>query len=97
MITSKQRAFLRGLSNDMDAIFQVGKLGINPELTEGISGALETRELIKITVLKNCMEDSKEIARILSERTRSDIVQQIGRKIVLFRPAKKPIIELPKK
>lgn len=95
-MTSKQRAYLRGLANEIDAIYQIGKSGLNPEITEGISDALEARELVKINVLKNCMEDSKEIANILSERTHSFLVQQIGRKIVLYRPAKKPIIELPK-
>lgn len=96
MITSKQRAYLRGLSNEIDPIYQIGKAGLNPEVTEGISEALEARELVKINVLKNCMEDSKEIANILSERTQSTVVQQIGRKIVLYRAAKKPTIELPK-
>lgn len=96
MITSKQRAYLRGLANEMEAIYQIGKTGVNPEVTNGISEALEARELIKINILKNCFEDPKEIATIISERTHSMVVQLIGRKIVLYRPAKKPIIELPK-
>ncbi|MBC7960232.1 MAG: ribosome assembly RNA-binding protein YhbY [Vallitaleaceae bacterium] len=95
-MTSKQRAYLRSLANTIDSIYQIGKAGINPEVTEGISEALEARELVKINVLKNCMEDPKEISSILSERTQSVVVQQIGRKIVLYRAAKKPIIELPK-
>lgn len=96
MITSKQRSYLRGLANDIDAIYQIGKAGLNPEVTEGISEALNARELVKINVLKNCAEEPKDIASILSERTHSDVVQQIGRKIVLYRAAKKPVIELPK-
>lgn len=96
MITSKQRAYLRGLANEMDAIYQIGKTGLNPEVTKGISEALEARELIKINILKNCLEEPKQIAAVLSERTHSIIVQLIGRKIILYRPAKKPIIELPK-
>lgn len=96
MITSKQRSYLRGLANDIDAIYQIGKAGLNPEVTEGISEALNARELVKINVLKNCAEEPKDIANILSERTHSVVVQQIGRKIVLYRAAKKPIIELPK-
>ncbi|PKM49754.1 MAG: ribosome assembly RNA-binding protein YhbY [Firmicutes bacterium HGW-Firmicutes-7] len=96
-MTSKQRAYLRGLANLIEPIYQVGKAGLGPEVTEGISDALEARELVKINVLKNCLEDPREMANILSERTRSDVVQQIGRKIVLYRPSKdNKTIELPK-
>lgn len=96
MITSKQRAYLRSLSNTMDPIYQIGKAGLNPEITQGISDALEARELIKINVLKNCEEDPQDISRVLAERTRSDVVSQMGRKIVLYRPSKdNKTIELP--
>lgn len=96
-MTSKQRAYLKGLAMTIDPIFQVGKASITPEFTTGISEALEARELIKISVLKNCMDDPKEIAQILSERTKSDVVQVIGKKIVLYRESKeKKKIELPK-
>lgn len=88
MITSKQRAYLRGLANTIEPIFQVGKSGVTPELTQAISEALEARELIKINVLKNCLYMPKDIAITLSERTRSDVVQQIGRKIVLYKESK---------
>ena len=88
MLTSKQRAFLRGMANGMDAIFQVGKNGVTPELRDTVFNALEARELIKIHVLKNCMDDPKSIAAVLGERTRSQVVQVIGRMIVLYRPAK---------
>lgn len=95
-ITSKQRAYLRRLANDLDPIFQVGKSGITPEITEAISDALEARELIKINVLKNCLYTPKDICSVLSERTRSNVVQQIGRKIVLYRESKEnPNIVLP--
>lgn len=87
-MTSKQRAYLKSLAMKMDAIYQVGKASITPELTEGISQALEARELIKISVLKNCADDPKEIAEILAGRTKSQVVQVIGKKIVLYRPAK---------
>lgn len=96
-MTSKQRAYLKGLAMTIDPIFQVGKASITPEFTTGISEALEARELIKISVLKNCMDDPKEIAQILSERTKSEVVQVIGKKIVLYRESKeKKKIELPK-
>ncbi len=97
MITSKQRAYLRSLSNTIEPIYQIGKSGVTPELTEGIISALEARELIKINVLKNCIEDPKALIQLLSERTRSEIVQQIGRKIVLYKESKdNKKIELPK-
>lgn len=96
-MTSKQRAYLKGLAMTMDPIFQIGKSSISPELTKSIGEALEARELIKISVLKNCMDDPKEIAIVLSERTKSEIVQVIGKKIVLYRESKeKKKIELPK-
>ncbi|WP_312492881.1 ribosome assembly RNA-binding protein YhbY [Anaerosporobacter sp.] len=96
-MTSKERAYLKGLAMTIDPIYQVGKASITPEFTSGINEALEARELIKISVLKNCMDDPKEIAQILSERTKSEVVQVIGKKIVLYRESKeKKKIELPK-
>ena len=96
MLTSKQRAYLKGLAMNIEPIYQVGKSSITPELIAGVSEAIEKRELIKISVLKNCSDDPKEIASLLSERTKSDTVQVIGKKIILYRPAKKPKIELPR-
>jgi len=96
MITSKQRAHLRALANTIEPIFQVGKYGVTPELTSAIDEALEARELIKIHILQNCMEDPKDICQKLSERTHSEPVQVIGKKIVLYRPSKeKSKIQLP--
>lgn len=87
-MTSKQRAYLKGLAMKMDPIFNVGKGSISPELTAGIDEALEARELIKVSVLKNCLDDPKEIAYVLAERTHSELVQVIGKKIVLYRESK---------
>lgn len=87
-MTSKQRAYLKSLASTMDPIFQVGKASLSPELTEAVAEALEARELIKISVLKNCMDDPREIAAILGERTRSNVVQVIGKKIVLYKESK---------
>ena len=97
-MTTKQRAYLKGLAMTMDPIFQVGKASMNPGLTEAIAEALEARELIKISVLQNCMDDPKELAALVGERTRSQVVQVIGKKIVLYREGKKEKkkIELPK-
>lgn len=74
---------------ELDPIFQVGKSSITPELTKAITEALDARELIKISVLKNCSDDPKELAQILSERTGSIIVQIIGKKIILYKEMKK--------
>lgn len=98
-MTSKQRSYLKGLAMNMDSIFQIGKSSVTPEVTAAIAEALEARELIKITVLKNCLDDGRSIAEVLAERTHSEVVQVIGKKIVLYRPAKdeaKRKIELPK-
>ena len=87
-MTSKQRSYLKGSAMTTEPIFQIGKSSVTPELTAAIAEALEARELIKITVLKNCLDDGKSIAQVLAERTRSEVVQVIGKKIVLYKPAK---------
>lgn len=87
-MTSKQRAYLKGLAMNIDPVFQIGKSSLTPELTQAVDEALEARELIKVTVLKNCLDDGGFIADVLAERTHSQVVQVIGRKIVLYRPAK---------
>lgn len=95
-MTSKQRAYLKGLAMKMNPIFQIGKSSVTPELTSAIDEALEARELIKLSVLKNCFDDPREIASLIAERTRSEVVQVIGKKIVLYRESKdKKQIELP--
>ena len=95
--TSKQRAYLKGLASTEDAIFQIGKSSVTPQMVQAVSDALEKRELIKISVLKNCMDDPRELAELMAERTRSNVVIVIGKKIVLYRPNKKhPKIVLPK-
>ena len=86
--TSKQRAYLKSLAMNITPIFQIGKSSLTPELTEAIDEALAARELIKISVLQNCLDDPRAIAEYLSERTHSDIVQVIGKKIVLYREGK---------
>ena len=87
-MTSKQSAYLKSLAMTMDPILQIGKSSITPELTTAIAEALEARELIKINVLQNCADDPKELAQILGERTRSQVVQVIGKKIVLYKEGK---------
>ncbi len=97
-MTSKQRAYLKGLAMKLDPVFNVGKSSITPEFTSAIAEVLETKELIKISVLKNCLDEPREIAEVLAERTHSQVVQVIGKKIVLYKESKdNKKIELPKK
>lgn len=87
-MTSKQRAYLKGLAMTMEPIFQIGKSSLTPENTQAISEALAARELIKISVLNNCMDDPRELAKMVAERTHAQVVQVIGKKIVLYREGK---------
>lgn len=96
-MTSKQRAYLKGLAMNIEPIFQVGKSSLTPEMTEAVGEAFNKRELIKISVLKNCFDDPRAIAEALASRTHAEVVQVIGKKIVLYKPLKdNPKIELPK-
>ena len=94
-LKSKQRAYLMKLASSLEPIFQIGKSSLTPECTAAIAEAFNTRELIKISVLKNCFDDPREIAAIVAERTHSTVVQVIGKKIVLYKESKDHKIELP--
>lgn len=95
-MTSKQRAYLKSLASSLNPVFQVGKASLTPEFTEAIEETFHTKELIKIAVLKNCADDPHEIAEMIAERTHSQVVQIIGKKIILYKPDKKnPKITLP--
>lgn len=89
MLTSKQRAYLRGLGSKLNPIFQVGKDGVYDETCHQILNALEARELIKIHVLETAPNSPKEVAEILGNETGADIVQVIGTKIVLYKQSPK--------
>uniref|UniRef100_UPI0040564575 ribosome assembly RNA-binding protein YhbY n=1 Tax=Agathobacter sp. TaxID=2021311 RepID=UPI0040564575 len=88
-LTSKHRAYLGSKASTMNPIFQIGKASLTPELVSALNDALEKRELIKVSVLKNCADDPHEIAEIIGERTKCHVVKVIGKKIILFRQAKK--------
>ena len=88
-MTSKDRAYLRSLANNIEPILQVGKAGISDNLIKQVDDALEARELIKLTVLETSPEDGIDIGNILSEKTNSTLVQVMGRKITLYRKRKK--------
>lgn len=86
-LTSKQRAQLRGLANGIDTIIHIGKDGIGDNLIAQTNDALEARELIKGKVLENSLLSAREAAEALAHATRSEVVQVIGTKFVLYRPS----------
>ncbi len=97
MITGKQRAYLRGLANNMDPIFQIGKNGIEETFLNQLEEALEARELIKIKVLENSGLNTREASNEICEKINCEGIQAIGSKIVLYKKSsKKPKIELPR-
>ncbi|HLR74243.1 MAG TPA: ribosome assembly RNA-binding protein YhbY [Virgibacillus sp.] len=85
MLTGKQKRFLRSKANQLRPIFQVGKSGVNENMIEQINEALEKRELIKISILQNCLEDKDTIAQDISTGTNSEVAQIIGNNIVLYK------------
>ena len=90
MITSKQRAYLRGLGQSCPAIMQIGKGGLSENLLKTVSDALEARELVKLSVLENAAEAPIDLANALAESLDATVVCVIGRKIVLYRYSLKP-------
>ena len=95
MITSKQRAYLRSLSQNLDTIFQIGKGGITDEICKQIANALEARELIKARVLENSGYTAKETASVIAEAIECEVVSCVGTKFVLYKESeKKKRIEL---
>lgn len=89
MLTGKQRSFLKGIANNIDPIFQIGKNGITDNFIKQVDDALEKREIVKIKVLNNSLLDATEVANILAEKTNAEFVQSIGNKLVLYRESKK--------
>ncbi len=94
MLTGKQKRYLRNEANELNAIFQIGKGGISDSQINSIIDALEAHELIKIKLLKSCPDDIDSIADELSKRTQSEIIQTIGRVIVLYKESEKRIYHL---
>ena len=90
MLNSKQRATLKSVASRTEAIFQIGKGGLNEAAVKSIGDALEARELVKISVLDNSDEDPREAGEAIAKATGSEVVAVIGRKIILFRMSSKP-------
>ena len=84
-MTGKQKSFLRGLAHDYQPIIQIGKNLVTDATLETVDKALEARELIKISVLQNCMADSKEVATVIADKVGAEVIQVIGRTIILYK------------
>ena len=98
MLSGKEKRYLRSLANTIDPVVQVGKASVNESVLFSLNEALEARELVKVKVLKNCLDEVKDVAQVLAEQGNAELVQVIGRNVVLYRPnPEKPGIELPKK
>ena len=96
MLTGKQRRYLRSQAHHLNPILQVGKAGVTENLVEQVRLALEAHELIKVSILQNCDEDRHEVAEKLAGGTGADLVQVLGKTVVLFRPSStRSQIELP--
>ncbi|MBQ2931489.1 MAG: ribosome assembly RNA-binding protein YhbY [Clostridia bacterium] len=93
-MTSKERAYLRGLANRVPSLYQVGKDGITENVIKQIDDALEARELIKGNVLENSMMSAREVAEELAAATSSQVVQVIGNRFILYRRTKKNLCEM---
>lgn len=97
MLTGKQKSYLKGLSHNMQPIIQIGKNGVNEMLVKTIEDALEARELIKVSVLQNCLEEPKMMAEDIADVLEAEVVQVIGRTIIFYKQSrKKKQIILPK-
>lgn len=88
MLDSKKRAYLRGLANPLETIFQVGRSGVNDNMVKQISDALEVRELVKMRVLENSLMTAREAAEELAPQVNAEVVQVIGSRFTLYRPSK---------
>ncbi len=96
MLTGKQRAYLRGLGNELQPIFQIGKGGLSEELIDQLDAAIEVRELIKVRVLQSCSVDSNDLAEEIATALAADVVQKIGKSFLLYRESlEEPQIQLP--
>ena len=95
MLTGKQKRYLRALAVNEKAIFQIGKDGLNEHLFISLKEALKTRELVKVSVLKTCETDMNEIVIDLCANTKAELVQKIGKTLVLYKPSREHLIDLP--
>ena len=90
MLTGKQRSYLKGLAHDLDPLVFIGKQEITENVIKEVDAVLESRELVKVKLQESCLVDVREAANEVAAATGADYVQAIGRRFVLYRPAKDP-------
>lgn len=96
MLNNKEKKYLRSLGMNIEPIVQVGKNGVNESVLFSLNEALEARELVKVKVLKNCFDEIDEVAESIEAQSDCEVVQTIGRNILLYRQnKKKPMIKFP--
>ncbi|MFS0561787.1 ribosome assembly RNA-binding protein YhbY [Terribacillus sp. 179-K 1B1 HS] len=96
MLTGKQKRYLRAQAHHLKPIFQVGKIGVNDNMLVQIGEALEKRELIKVSLLQNCLDEKEDVAAAIAEGTGASVVQIIGSTIILYRESEEhKLIKLP--
>lgn len=96
MLTGKQRSFLKGKANTLDPMFQLGKNGLTESFIKQVDVVLESKELLKISVLNNSGLDAKEVVIELCDKLGAEFVQSMGNKLVIYRESKEEkIIQLP--
>ena len=89
MITTKQRAYLRGLGNALESVMQIGKEGLTENSLQALNSLLEARELVKIKVLKACELKPKEIMAVACDKLKAEPVQVIGGMVIIYRKSSK--------
>ncbi len=90
MLTGKQKGQLRSLAHNLNALFQIGKDGVNENMIYDILKYLDKHELLKVSILQNCNQDKKEIASIFEE-CEIEVVQVIGKTVVLYKQSNNAI------
>ncbi|MCL2560430.1 MAG: ribosome assembly RNA-binding protein YhbY [Turicibacter sp.] len=90
MLTGKQKSFLRSQAHELQPVVQIGKHIVTETVVDTTLKALEARELIKVSVLQNCLAAPKEVAVVLAQHAEAEVVQVIGRVIVLYKKSAKP-------
>lgn len=96
MLNGKQKSYLKGLANPLKALFQVGKEGLSSNLVSTLKDSLKAHELVKLNLLKTCPDPINEVAFDLAAKTNSEIVQIIGRTMILYRRSDDGKIQLPR-
>ncbi len=95
MLNGKQKRYLRALAVNEKALFQIGKEGLTENLIVSLKQALAKRELLKIAVLKSCEIPENELIIDLLAATGSELVQHVGRNMIIFKRSKEKVIDLP--